>query len=253
MKTTRLLASLFCAAGAPALAAQSIVFNTGTLVYDNSDTVLVSSANLMAENGTNIFLRDPRAVMQTFQVSEPIELAAVNTIIRRAVANAAFTLTLRNFGATPPGGSVSPGVVSSTPALASISHTVTAEQGFGAPGPVTAADPATTLTWVLGGSVMLVPGNHYAFVFDGTGTVNAEHVIAQYNRSNAYAGGLGYYQDGNASNFLSGSGIFGATFDDQVDFGLGLVAVPEPSTYAAAAGLAALGLVLLRRRRFTSK
>ncbi len=249
MKTTVLFASLLSLAGVPALSAQSIAVNAGTMVYDASDLVLVPSSSVMAENGTNIYLRDPRAVMQTFQVGEAFELAAINTIIRRAVENAEFTLTLRDFGPTVPGGSVAPGAVSGATALSSVDYTVDASVAFGAPGPVTAGDPATTLTWSLASPVTLVPGNVYAFVFDGTGTVNAEHVIAQYSRTNPYGGGLGYYQDGNANNFLSGSGIFGEDYNDQVDFAVALVAVPEPSTYASVLGLVVLTLVIARRRK----
>ncbi|MCD8483103.1 MAG: PEP-CTERM sorting domain-containing protein [Verrucomicrobia bacterium] len=188
--------------------------------------------------------------MQTFQVGDNLELTGINLIVRRALEGAQFTLTLRDFGTSAPGNSLAPNTVNLAGNLASISHTVTAAQVVGNPsaGPVTGSDPFTTMTWTLATPVNLVPGNFYGIVFDGTNvTTGTPHIIVSYALGNPYAGGLGYYQDGNAANFLAGNNIFGEGNNLQADFGLSLI--PEPSTYAMLTGLAVLGLVMLRRKR----
>jgi len=223
-----------------------IVFTTGTGVYDGSDVVVTPSASL-TNSPNQIFLRDPRATLQTFQVSSNFELAEVNLIVRRALEGAAFTLTLRDFGTTAPANSLTPVAVSGATSLASISHTVTAAQAFGAAGAVTAADPFNTMSWVLSSAVTLVPGNYYGLVFDGTNvTTGAPHIIYSYALGNPYAGGLGYYQDGNSNDFRTD--VFGSGNNQQADFALALVAIPEPGTLMLV-GIALGALALTRRRR----
>lgn len=224
----------------------NITFSVGTTAYQSANLVITPTTSVTATSN-QIFLRDPRATLQTFQVGTDFELTALNLIIRRALEGAAFTLTLRDFGTTAPANSLTPAVVSGATALATISHTVTAGQVFGnASGPVNASDPFNTMTWNLSSAVNLVPGRFYGLVFDGTNvTTGVPHIIHSYALGNPYAGGLGYYQDGNANNFRTD--VFGEGNHQQVDFSLSLI--PEPSTYAAIFGLLALAWVACRRRR----
>lgn len=227
------------------LSAQIIAFSSGPSAYDGSPVVITPTADVTSASN-QIFLRDPRATLQTFQVASELELTGLNLIVRRALEGAAFTLTLRDFGTTAPANSLTPAAVTGATSLASISHTVTAAQAFGAAGPVSASDPFNTMTWSLASSVTLVPGNFYGLVFDGTNvTTGAPHIIYSYALGNPYAGGLGYYQDGNSNNFRTD--VFGSGNDQQADFALALI--PEPSTYAAIFGGLFLALALYRRRR----
>lgn len=231
-------------AGTATASGQIITITPGTAAYTGSPVVITPEAAVTSASH-QIFLRDPRATLQTFQVGSELELTALNVIIRRALEGATFTLTLRDFGTTAPANSLTPAAVTGATSLASINHTVTAAQAFGAAGPISAADPFNTMTWGMAAPVTLVPGNFYGLVFDGTNvTTGAPHIIHSYALGNPYAGGLGYYQDGNANNFRTD--VFGSGNNQQADFSLALV--PEPSTYAALLGLAALGLVMWRRR-----
>lgn len=242
---TRITTTLLALGVAAATVSGSIVFTAGPTAYSDSPVVITPTDDLTATSN-QIYLRDPRATLQTFQVGSELELTAVNFIIRRALEGAQFTLTLRDFGTTAPENSLAPAAVTGAGSLATFSHTVTAGQVFGnSSGPVDSNDPFNTMTWTLGSAVTLVPGNYYGLVFDGTNvTTGAPHIIYPYALGNPYSDGLGYYQDGNDNDFLTTS--FGSGNNQQADFALALV--PEPTTYAALLGLAALGVVMLRRR-----
>ncbi len=228
----------------------AVVFSTGTSAYDDSDLVLVSSAAATVSNGTNVFVREPRATMQTFTVGEAFELGAINILTRRAVEGAAFTLTLRDFGNTT-ANFFTPAEVDAATPLATFNATITAGQAFGqtSGGPDATLDPVTTMTWTLASSVNLVAGRNYALVLDGTSS-STEPLVYQYALGNNYAGGLGYLQDfgiSSSENFRSGNDYFAPGNNQQADWSLALVAIPEPASLALM-GLGGL-LILGRTRR----
>ena len=228
----------------------SISFNLGTGTYDNSDVVFSASSAITATNTNNYFFRETRAAMQTFVVTDAIEVAAMSTIVRRAVENATFTLSLIDFGTNPVANFYTPAEVAAAALLGTSNITITAALAFGqASGGIDATlDPYTTMTWALPASVSLVPGRTYAFILDGT-SASPGNIVMQFGLGNPYAGGLAYRQEESVSpNFRSGNDYFGGGNNQQADWGLALVAVPEPSTYALLLGLATLGLVLYRRR-----
>jgi len=228
----------------------SIAFTTGTGTYDDSDVVIVPTANVMQDNATNFYIREPRATLQTFQVDAAVEIEAINIIVRRAVQDSTFTLSLREFATQA--NFYTPADVAATSLLATFNAAVTSEQAFGqTSGGIDATlDPATTMTWTLPSSVNLDTGKVYGLIVDGTSS-STEPLVYQLSLGNAYTGGLGYLQDFSSSeNFRSGNSYFGGSGNDQqADWSLALVAVPEPSTYALLLGFVALGGVLLRRRR----
>ncbi len=234
--------------GAVSLQGQ-ILFTTGTGAYDDSDVVMTPSADLTADNATNYFFRETRAAMQTFVVEEAIDATAINTIVRRAVDGATFTLSLIDFGTDAPENFYTPADVAAAGSLATSNISITPALAFGqASGGITVADdPYTTMTWTLPSTVSLVPGRTYAFILDGTSAAPG-NIVMQFGLGNPYAGGLAYRQEESESlNFRSGNDYFGPNNNQQADWGLAII--PEPSTYAALFGLAALGLVLYRRRR----
>ncbi|MCD8483108.1 MAG: PEP-CTERM sorting domain-containing protein [Verrucomicrobia bacterium] len=235
-------------------ASAAITFSAGTTAYNDSDVVFTPSASLTATNSNNFFFRETRAAMQTFVVTEAIEIAALSTIVRRAVDGATFTLHLIDLGAAAPANFYTPEGVAAGTNLASSNISITSVTAFGqSTGGIDAVlDPYTTMTWTLPSSVTLVTGRTYAFVLDGT-SADPGNIVMQYGLGNPYAGGLGYMQiesgaPGPSPNFRSGNDYFGGGNNQQADWGLALVAIPEPSTYAVFAGLAVLGLVMVRRR-----
>lgn len=227
-----------------------IVFTTGTGVYDGSDMVFAASSAINATNANNYFFRETRAAMQTFVVTSAIDVAAVNTIVRRAVENATFTLSLIDFGTDPVANFYTPAEVAAATSLASSNITVTSALAFGqASGDISvAADPFTTMTWTLPATASLVPGRTYAFILDGTSAAPG-NIVMQFGLGNPYAGGLAYRQEESVSpNFRSGNDYFGSGNNQQADWGLALVAIPEPGTLMLV-GIALGALALTRRRR----
>ena len=246
MNIRKLLIVSFLGLGAVSLQGQ-IIFTTGTGAYDDSDVVITPSADLTADNATNYFFRETRAAMQTFVVDESIDATAINTIVRRAVDGATFTLSLIDLGTDPVANFYTPDDVAAADSLAASTISITPALAFGqASGGITEADdPYTTMTWTLPSTVSLVPGRTYAFILDGT---SADNIVMQFGLGDPYAGGLAYRQEESISpNFRSGNDYFGSGNNQEADWGLALI--PEPSTYAALFGLAALGLVLYHRRR----
>jgi hypothetical protein len=228
----------------------SIAFTTGTGTYDDSDVVFAPSADVTATNANNYFFRETRAAMQTFVVTDSIDATAINTIVRRAVENAAFTLSLIDFGTDPAANFYTPAEVATAALLGTSNITITGELAFGqASGGIDATlDPYTTMTWNLPSTVSLVPGRTYAFILDGTSAAPG-NIVMQFGLGNPYPGGLAYRQEESVSpNFRSGNDYFGGDNNQQADWGLALVAVPEPSTYALLLGAVALGGALIRRR-----
>jgi hypothetical protein len=235
--------------GAASLCGQ-VVFTTGTTPYDDSDVVFAASSAVTATNANNYFFRATRAAMQTFVVADAIDTVAVNTIVRRAVENATFTLSLIDFGTDPVANFYTPAEVAAATSLASSNITITSALAFGqsSGGIDVTLDPYTTMTWTLPSTVSLVPGRTYAFILDGTSATQS--IVMQYGLGNPYAGGLAYRQEESLSpNFRSGNDYFGSGNNQQADWGLALVAIPEPSTYAAIFGGLFLALALYRRRR----
>ncbi len=81
------------------------------------------------------------------------------------------------------------------------------------------------------------------YTLDFTGTLGSLLVDA-INSGDPFSIILAVSEAGPAATY---AGIENNTYPNQID--LSLTAIPEPSTYALLAGLAAVGLILLRRRR----
>ncbi len=81
-------------------------------------------------------------------------------------------------------------------------------------------------------------------------SVGTEFIIIENNSSNSIVGSFADYAEG--SSFTLGSNTFQTSYllgTDSNDFGFIVTAVPEPSTFAALAGLAGLAVAAMRRRR----
>lgn len=247
MKKTALYLSALMLAGS--LASASILFTTGTTPYDDSDVVFAASSAVTANSDNNYFFRDTRAAMQSFVVTDAISVASINTIARRAVENATFTLSLIDFGTDAAANFYTPAEVSAATTLATSNITITSGLAFGqASGGIDAAlDPYTTMTWTLPSTVNLATGRTYAFILDGTHATS--NIVLNFGLGDPYAGGLAYRQEESVSpNFRSGNDYFGSGNNQQADWGLALVAIPEPGTLALL-GIAGVALAVTSRRR----
>lgn len=249
-KTVLLITALMTAAG---LASAQIAFNTGTTVYDNADLVFAPSADVTATNTQNYFFREDRAAMQRFVVDETFQAVAVNTIVRRAMEGAEFELRIINLGSVV-NNFYTPAEIAAATVMATSSFTIAAVGGDAAPfgqasGGITEADdPYTTMTWTLPSTLTFTTGNHYAFILDGTSAAPG-NIVLNYSIGNAYSDGMGFRQEvADSVNFRSGNDYFGGGNNQQGDWGLSLVAIPEPGTIVLL-GISLGALALFRRRR----
>ncbi|MCC5849739.1 MAG: PEP-CTERM sorting domain-containing protein [Verrucomicrobia bacterium] len=230
----------------------SIMFTTGTTQYNDADLVLTPSASVTSTNEQNYFFRESRAAMQRFVVADTFQAVAVNTIVRRAVEGATFDLHVINLGNVVENFYTPPQIAAST-TMASASYTIAAVGGNEAPfgqtsGGITVNDdPYTTLTWTLPSTLTFIPGNHYAFILDGTSEAPG-NIVMQYSIGNAYPAGMGFRQEESESlNFRSGNDYFGGGNNQAGDWGLSLVAIPEPGTLILL-GVSGLALALTAKK-----
>jgi hypothetical protein len=224
--TTGLLTLIASAAALNA----TVTLTTGTSAYDSADQVLVASSAMdnalsTTSGGTQI---DP---MMVFQPSADISAESLVMLLKRVNTGVSQTFNLYDFGTTAPGGSniTLPGA-----ALVSEGYATTVDLG--------PSDNVASLTWNFGSTINLVSTNYYAVMIDavdGTAGLNFN-----YDSDNGIAQGGLYQFDGTNWDLTGGSAIPGAN----LDYGIALNAVPEPSTYALMLGFIALGGVLLRRR-----
>lgn len=209
----------------------SVSITAGTGTYDSADLILVASSAMdnalsTTSSGTQI---DP---MMVFQPSANINADSLVMLLKRVNTGVSQTFNLYDFGTTAPGASNI-----TLPGLALVSEAYATTINIGP------SDNVASLKWDFAGSISLLSTNYYAVMIDavdGTAGLNLN-----YDSNNGIAQGGLYQFDGTNWDITGGgSAIPGANFD----YGIALVAVPEPSTTALLLGFVALGGVLLRRR-----
>lgn len=227
-KITLLTATALCTGQ---LAQAGVFISAGTSAYDSASQILVASSAMdnalsTTSGGTQI---DP---MMVFQPSANISAESLVMLLKRVNSGVSQTFNLYDFGTTAPGAS---NVNLPGAALVSEGYATTVDLG--------PSDNVASLTWNFGSTVNLVSTNYYAIMIDavdGTAGLNFN-----YDSDNGIPQGGLYQFDGTNWDLTGGgSAIPGAN----LDYGIALVAVPEPSTYALLLGFLALGGVLIRRR-----
>jgi hypothetical protein len=261
MKPSFYISMAFVAAAAPFVNASVTIAYNNTALFDDSDVKNLTAA----QTSNHLFLRREtnasdgfREALQSFTVDSSITVQAVNILINRAIQGKSITISLIEWDNTtgrPGSVSISQTQWDAATVLRTESITFGSEAAaFGSQGSFD--DALSTLTWTLPSSITLSPlsgdSNNYGIVIQPTDATNADSVLNwRFADGDLYTdianpnSRIGYYKNANSGGLFR-SDQFGTNVE--ADLAFGLVAVPEPSTYALLLGVAALGGVLLRRR-----